>query len=416
MSPDDDRCYAPENGVALQAKHGGMPALSRYIMRYRSANCLAGFIFLGRNMTRRKKRFIKRKALREEKRKNYIAQYDNFALVCNRSNLFDAANDAKQHVMWKGSVQNWSIEQLLNTEKLYRDLQKGKDVRKGFSRFTICERGKTRRISAVRFYERVVQKALCKNVLYPVYTKSLIFDNAASQKGKGVKFAMDRMVTALRRHYKNNGADGYALLVDFKGYFENIDHNELKKMYRKIYTDNKIVGLIDDFVDAYGSKGLGLGSETSQMHAIYYPNEIDHAITEHCKGIFYGRYRDDSFIITRDKSTAIKALGIIKSCCEKLKIVLSPKKTAIVRIKDGVKWLKTMFYLLKSGKVVKKPYRKSIVTQRRKLKKQVKILKSGAMNMYELMQSFESWVGSMKRRNARQTIWNMRLLLRSLLK
>lgn len=366
-------------------------------------------------MTRRMKRFIRRKAKREAKRAAYVKQFDNFDIICNRKNLFNAADDAKRHVMWKGTVQRWSIEQLLNTEKLYRDLQAGKDVCKGFSCFTVYERGKVRKISAVRFYERVVQKTLCKNVLYPVYTKSLIFDNAASQKDKGVKFAADRMINALRRYYNKNGADGYALLMDFKGYFENINHNELKKLYRRKIKDGRIIKLIDDFVDAYGEKGLGLGSETSQMHAIYYPNEIDHAITEHCKGAYYGRYMDDSFIIAKDKATILKALDIIKRWCEKLKIILSPKKTMVVRIKSGIKWLKTKFYLVGNGKVIKKPCRKSITTQRRKMKKQIRILKTGIMNMPEFLQSFESWVGSMKRRNARKTVWNMRRLLWSLL-
>lgn len=365
--------------------------------------------------TRRMKRFINRKAKREFKRAAFVKKFDDFGIICNRQNLFNAANEAKKHVMWKGTVQRWSMEQLINTERLYRDLRDGKDVRKGFSRFQICERGKIRNISAVKFYERVVQKCLCQNVLYPVYTKPLLFDNSASQIGKGVKFANDRMVTALRRFYRRNGKDGYALIVDFKGYFENINHDELKKMYRRKFKDDNLIKLIDNFVDAYGDKGLGLGSETSQMHAIYYPNELDHDITEHCKGVFYGRYMDDSFVIAKNKPTIVKALNIIKKWCKRLKITLSPKKTKIVHIKNGIKWLKTMYYIVGGGKIIKKPCRKSIVTERRKLKRQVRAVKAGKMEVAALIRSFESWAGSMKRRNARQTVWNMRRLLRSLL-
>lgn len=367
-------------------------------------------------MTRREKRFEKRRAKREAKRAAFYQLYDNFEVLCNRKNLYNAANLAKRHVMWKGTVQRWSINQLLNTEKLYRDLQAGKDVRKGFSRFVVCERGKRRNISAVKFYERVVQKCLCHNILYPVYTKSLLFDNSASQKGKGVKFANDRIIKALRRFYKKNGAGGYALLVDFKGYFENINHEVLKEKYHRIFKDKKLLAYIDDFVDAYGSLGLGLGSETSQMHAIYYPSEIDHAITEHCAGAYYGRYMDDSFVLAKDKTTVIKALDILRRLCEKLKIILSVKKTMIVHVKNGVKWLKTKFYLVKNGKIIKKPCRKSIVTERRKLKKQIRIAKAGEMKKSELVQSLESWAGSMKRRDARLTVWKMRQILWSNLK
>ena len=367
-------------------------------------------------MTRRENRFLKRKVKREQRRRNFTKQYDDFSVLCNRQNLYDAADLAKKHVMWKGTVQRWSIEQLLWTEKLYRDLKAGKDVRKGFSRFTICERGKSRNISAVRFYERVVQKCICQKVLYPVYSKSLIYDNTASQKDKGVKFAADRLITALRRYYKKYGTSGYALLIDFKGYFENINHEALKKMYRKKFFDNRIIKQIDDFVDAYGDYGLGLGSETSQMHAIYYPNEIDHDITEHCKDIFYGRYMDDSFVIAKDKKTIIKALNIFKRWCELLKIKLSPKNTVIVHINNGIKWLKTKYYLLKSGKIIRKPCRKSIVSARRRLKRQIKAVKLGGMSLSDVKQSFESWAGSMKRRNARLSVWKMRQILWSNLK
>lgn len=362
-------------------------------------------------MTRRSERYERRRAKREAKRAAFYKLYDDFSVLYNRQNLFNAADLAKKHVMWKGTVQRWSINQLINTEKLHRDLVAGKDVRKGFSRFVVCERGKKRNISAVKFYERVVQKCLCQNILYPLYTKSLLFDNAASQKGKGTKFANDRMVTALRRHYKKYGTDGYALLVDFKGYFENINHDVLKMKYRKYFKDKKLLAYIDSFVDAYGALGLGLGSETSQMHAIFYPNEIDHAITEKCKGVSYGRYMDDSYIIAKDKSTILKALSVLRRWCERLKITLSPKKTMIVKIKSGLKWLKTKFFLVTGGKVIKKPCRKSVVIERRKLKKQLKMVAAGDLKLPDLVQSLESWIGSMKRRNARLSVWKMRQLL-----
>ena len=157
------------------------------------------------NMTRRQRRFLRRNAKRLERRNAFLVKYDDFDIVCNRKNLFEAADEAKKNVMWKASVQHWSISQLLRTEQLFRDLKAGKDVRKGFSKFSIRERGKVRNISAVRFYERVVQKCLCQKVLYPVFTRSLLYDNSASQEGKGVKFANDRLVTHLRRHYKKYG-------------------------------------------------------------------------------------------------------------------------------------------------------------------------------------------------------------------
>lgn len=362
-------------------------------------------------MTRRIKRFERRLAKRIKRRKLFLEKYDNYANVCNRINLFEAADLAKKNVLWKSSVQSWSIHQLLNTERLYRDMTDGKDIRKGFSKFTICERGKIRHISAVRFYERIVQKALCKNVLYPVYTRSLVYDNGASQKGKGVIFSQNRLIKHLTRHFKKYGNNGYILLVDYKGYFENIDHPALKALYRKYFKDKRLLKLIDDLIDAYGDKGLGLGSETSQMHAIIFPNVIDHAIAE-CigHGIFFGRYMDDSYIIAKDKKLLLKAIAIIKCFCEKLKITLSPNKTKIVNLRNCFKYLKTVFHFTDKGKIIKKPYRRNITRERRKVKKQIRLWRAGKIGAKELQQSFESWAGSMLRRNARRTVWNMRRL------
>lgn len=363
-------------------------------------------------MTRRQKRFERRKACRAAKRNLFLNIYDNYNNVCNRTNLFYAADKSKRLVMWKASVQNWSIHQLLNTERLYRDLKAGKDVRKGFSHFTIFERGKQRNISAVRFYERIVQKCLCENVLYPAYTRSLLYDNGASQQGKGVKFSQDRLIKHLRQHFKKFGKNGYILLIDFKGYFENIDHVALKSLYRKIFKDKRLLRLIDSFVDAYGNNGLGLGSETSQMHAIAFPNIIDHAVTEKIKGVMFGRYMDDSYVIAKDKKTLYRALALIKQICNKLKIVLSPKKTKIVSLKNCFVYLKTVFHFTDTGKIIKKPCRKNVTRERRKVKKQIRLIKSGKLGLPEFQKSFESWAGSMLRRNARLVVWNIRRLIK----
>lgn len=363
-------------------------------------------------MTRRSLRYERRRAKRDARKTIARQTYDSFDMLCNRNRLFSAGDEAKKRVMWKSSVQNWSVHQLFMTEKLYRDIKAGRDVRRGFSKFYIYERGKRRNISAVKFYERVAQKALCKYVLYPAFERSLIYDNAASRKNKGTKFATDRLIVFLSRYYKHYGSEGYALCMDFKSYFDNIDHNVAKIISHKELEDKQLAKYIDDFIDAYGNKGLGLGSETSQMHAIRYPSRIDHVVANETRDkVYYGRYMDDSYIIAHSKAVLSAILKKISYWCSKLKITLSPKKTKIVRLRDGIKWLQSKIYLTATGKIIKKPCRKAIVRERRKLKKQLRLLKSGVMTSAEIWRSFESWAGSMKRRNARLTVFNMRRLL-----
>lgn len=89
----------------------------------------------------------------------------------------------------KASVQRYNSLLLFNISKTRAELLAGKDIRRGFICFDICERGKLRHIKSVHFSERVVQKSFCTNIIYPTFTRSLIYDNGASQQGKGTQFS-----------------------------------------------------------------------------------------------------------------------------------------------------------------------------------------------------------------------------------
>ncbi|MBO4739526.1 MAG: hypothetical protein J5606_08210, partial [Bacteroidales bacterium] len=72
------------------------------------------------------------------------------------------------------------------------------------------------------------------------------------------------------------------------------------------------------------------------------------------------------------------------------------------------------FHLTETGKVVKKPCRDSVTRERQRLKKQAKLYKNGLLNFETIEQSFQSWLGSMKYRNARKTAYNMTILYNNL--
>lgn len=367
-------------------------------------------------MSRRKKRYINRQKHRIEKRNAFLRDFDRFENVCSFSALYRAAEEAANGVRWKASVQRYLLNNVINSVRAGNDLRRRKNPCKGFICFDICERGKLRHIRSVHFSERVIQKSLCKNALYPILTHNLIYDNGASQKYKGTAFALSRLQKHLEQHYRKFGNSGFVLLIDFKSYFDNINHEVLKKYYRKYIKDENLLWLTDLFVDAFGKKGLGLGSETSQIHAIAYPNEIDHFIKDQCGVKAYGRYMDDSYIISDSKEYLEQILTQLRRKFEQLHITVSPKKTHITDLRHGFCFLKTRFFLTDSGKIIKKPCRKSVTAERRRIKKQSKLIDAGIMSADEAMISFVSWRGSMKGRHAAKTIYNMVKLLRKVLK
>ena len=377
---------------------------------------------------RHEARYKRRKAARDSKRKKVLEKHGDFYQVISRNAFSRAAKDAAKGVKYKASVQRFMLRRLTNIAAINKNLMYHRDIRKGFICFVLMERGKLRKIMSVHFSERVPQKSLNQNALIPVLTRSLIHDNGASQKGKGTGFAIKRLVMHLRWHYRRFGNEGYVLLVDFSDYFGTIDHGIAKQIIAKAFDDPGIIWLANLFIDAYyefnvkfkklpeedAHKGLGLGSEINQTIAITVPNPVDHYIKEKLGIKCYGRYMDDFYLIHESKEYLIYCLGEIKRICSALKITVNEKKTGVVKLSHGFTFLKTKIYLTDTGKVIRKPCHKAIVQERRKLKKQKKLLDAGIMTFDDVRCSYSSWKGSMKYRNARKTVHSMDKLYDSL--
>lgn len=377
---------------------------------------------------RHEARYKRRKARRDSKRKKVLETYGDYYKVISRNALSGAAKQAAKGVKYKASVQRFMLRRLTNVAAINRNLVYHKDIRKGFICFNLMERGKLRKIMSVHFSERVPQKSLNQNALIPVLTRSLIYDNGASRKGMGTGHAMKRLVRHLRWHYRRYGTEGYILLLDFKDYFGSIDHGVVKEIIAKAFDDPGIIWLTNLFVDAYyeynvkvknlpeeeAHKGLGLGSEVNQTLAITVPSPMDHYIKEKLRIHGYGRYNDDSYLISLRKENLMLYLEENRKICDKLKITINEEKTRIVKLSHGFTYLKTQIYLTDTGKIIRKPCHKSVVRERRKLKKQKKLLDAGIMTFDDIRCSYSSWRGSMKYRNARKTIHSMDKLYDSL--
>ena len=355
-------------------------------------------------------RYQRRKAKRLEKKRKLQEQYGDFDKVFSFKNLYDAFSKCRKGVMWKSSTKRYKANLLRNTYDLYTQLQDGTYRSKGFYEFDIIERGKPRHIRSVHISERCVQRTLCDESIIPLLERSLIYDNGASMKNKGIDFAIRRIETQLHRHYRKCGNEGYILQFDFKSYFDNISHDVVFKILRNIYTDDKLYGLACMFVRNFGDKGLGLGSQVSQIMAIAVPNIADHYIKEklHIKG--YGRYMDDGYLIHQDKEYLKQCLGEIRNILNGLGIKLNEKKTQIVKLSHGFTFLKTKFNLLPSGRILKRPCRKSIVTMRRKLKK----LKKKGLGYDVARISINSWLDHMKRYKSYNACKSMKELFNKL--
>lgn len=353
---------------------------------------------------RREARYQRRKQRRAEKKAVRLSCHDNFDWVFSYTNLYRSYKKCRRNVAWKASVQKYITQAPLNVLQTYYQLQAGKFKSKGFYEFDIMERGKQRHIRSVVIGERVVQRCLCDYALVPVLTRTFVYDNGASMENKGYTFAANRLTQHLHEHYRKHGQEGYVLTFDFSKFFDRVSHRLIKGILRREFTDERIIQLTEHFIDAFGDVGVGLGSQISQVFALASANRLDHYVKDVWGIRGYGRYMDDGYVIHHDKAVLQAILDGIRAICDELEITLNTKKTQIIKLSHGFTFLKVRYYLLPSGKVIKKLHRRSIVRMRRKLKRFQKMYYAGKLTSADVYQSWQSWRAYARNFNAYRTI------------
>ena len=367
--------------------------------------------------------------------------------ISNSNVLINSFYEAKKNSSWKNSVQQYEANLLRNIRKTQLELR-DKTYKQGeFYNFYLCERGKERYVRSISFYDRVIQRALCDQ-LNPIVEPYLIYDNGASVKNKGIDFARKRIENHLHKYYRKFGNQGYALVIDFSKFYDNIVHKPLMDMYRGIIDDEDIINLISHLVDSFSidvsnydlteddlfdslkyakansektgekfvNKSLGIGSQISQISGIYYPHEMDN----YCKIVksikFYGRYMDDTYILSNNKEELKQLLEDIDKICKKLGIFINRKKTQIYRIDKGFTFLKIKYRLTETGHLVRIPVKSGFVRERRKLKSFKRMLDTGEMTFRDIEEQYKSWKGNLLKYDCHRTLRNMDKLFDELFK
>lgn len=350
---------------------------------------------------RHEARYQRRVAARQAKREAYSKSFGNYEDVFSYKNLYEAGKNCCKGVMWKNSTQSYAARMVTNTASTHDTLMKREFKSRGFHDFDLIERGKLRHIRSVHISERVVQRCLCDNILVPTFSHSFVYDNAASLKGKGVDFAMDRLDTHLHRFYRKHGADAvskaYVLTGDFSDFFNSAPHGIIYKETERRIHDPDVRRLACQFMEDFGNRGFGLGSQVSQIDALMVASPLDHFIKEKLRIKHYGRYMDDFYLIHEDKEYLRYCMEQIKIQCEKYGFVLNKKKTRIAPLRNGVKFLKTKFFLTETGRVVRKMNPKSPIKMRRKLRIFHRWIDEGKFTLKDVETAYQSWRGHMIR-------------------
>ena len=349
---------------------------------------------------RHERRYQRRKAARLERRAELAKQYGDFERVFSFEHLYGSYRESVKGVGWKASTQRYKASALANVNKTHDELLAGRFRSKGFYEFDLVERGKPRHIRSVHISERVVQRCLCDYSLVPMLSRTFIYDNGASLRGKGYDFAVRRVSGFLTKHYRQYGREGYALVFDFSKYFDTAQHGPVFREIEKSGLDDRLVSISEYFIKCFGDVGLGLGSQVSQIAAIALPNKIDHFVKDVLGMKHYERYMDDGLVVHRSKKKLRECLEHIRRLCGELGIKLNEKKTQIVKLSRGFTFLKVRFRYGPKGKVIRRVSYQSVKHMRDKLKIFRRWVDSGRMSREDVKTSLTSWRGHMRRFNS----------------
>lgn len=353
--------------------------------------------YLMNSTERREARYQHRKAARMAKKAALLREYGDFETVFSFERLYESYRASVRGVGWKASTQRYKASSLANVTRTHEELIAGKYRSKGFYEFDIVERGKPRHIRSVHISERVVQRCLCDYCLVPMLSRSFIYDNGASLRGKGYDFAVSRVTRFLTEHYRKHRREGYVLVFDFSKYFDTARHEPVFREFERSGIDDRLVSLSKYFIQNFGDVGLGLGSQVSQIAALALPNRIDHYIKDTLGMRYYARYMDDGCIISESKEKLELCLRELRRLCAEHGIRLNQKKTQIIKLTRGFTFVKVRFRYGKNGKIIRRATYKGIQHMRAKLRIFRRWVASGRMTEADVKTSVVSWRGHMKR-------------------
>lgn len=371
-------------------------------------------------------------------------------VLWDMNNLYEAYKKSMKGSSWKASSQEFEQDVIGNLAKIAESLKDHTYTTDPTVEFILNERGKTRYIHGNTVKDRIVRHNLCDNVINPAIEKYLIYNNGASQKGKGISFSRKLFEEHLHNFYLKYGDNkGYVLFIDFSKFYDNIPHSKTKEMFKELL-DEESKQLFADTIDTFNiditqypdinpedrfdtiafhqlkptdgaelptrylNKGIDIGDQISQSIGIFYPYKIDNYATIVQGHKWYGRYMDDIYIIHRDKEYLEETLQGIRQIAEEYGLFVNDKKTRFYKLSETYKYLQVKYFLTDKGKVVKRINPQSVIRERKRLKAYKRLLDKGILTLNNIQQIYKSWICQYCKIMSKQQISNIQSLYETL--
>lgn len=276
--------------------------------------------------------------------------------IVSLDNLYEAYHKACKGKHRKQEVLEFAARFDDNMRLLREGLIDGSISVGSYHYFTISD-PKVRTICAASFRERIIHHAII-NICQPHFDRTLIDSTYATRKGKGVYAALTKAKEVLSKY-------PYTVKLDFRKYYDSIDHDILKQKLRRLFKDQWLLNLFDKIIDSYEKehgKGLPIGNLTSQYFANHYLSLLDHKAKERWDVPVYIRYMDDILMAGADKESISYAVNeMISFSHNELRLTLKPP--IYRKSKDGQTFLgyKVLPYRIQLSGRSKKRFRTKLL-------------------------------------------------------
>lgn len=330
--------------------------------------------------------------------------------------LYQSMYRCRANVGWKDSVAHYCLNGIEETLKLEKQLKDGTYKARAQKKIHITH-PKPRDAVSIAFRDRVYQRSLNDNVIYPAMSKQFVQTNAACQKGKGTDFARRYLDRYLHEVFRKHGLNAWVLQGDIKGYYPNMSHVVAEDCFRRnlppvIYGRTEAI-LRNQYE---GKVGYNPGSQMIQIAGLSVLSSLDHFIKEQLHIRWYIRYMDDFVLIHPDREYLEYCYTAIGEFLAKMDFSLHPDKTRIYPLKEGVKMLGFTHRLTATGKIIRTIDPKNVKMERKKLYRLVQRAKRGEIPKSKVDCCFESWIAHAENGNSFKLIQRMRRYYKSLWK
>ncbi len=291
-----------------------------------------------------------------------------FRHLCSWENLVDAWRKASRGKRGTASVARFEYRVEEHLADLQAQLLAGTYRPGRYVHFHVKD-PKRRKISAIRFQDRVVHHALC-TVTEPRFERLFIADSYANRKAKGTHRAVDRLQRLARRYR-------YVLRADIVQHFASVDHAILLDFLNRRIPEPDVMGLAETIVDSGRGvlddeyryvrfpgddllaicrpRGLPIGNLTSQFWSNCYLRPFDQFVTRELRCRAYLRYVDDFALFSDSKHELWAWKAAIIERLARLRLVIHATRAQALPVGAGIPWLGFVVYpthrLVKGRKV-----------------------------------------------------------------